>query len=95
MDHYEVRGWRCVHRHFYVTQLSHLFCARMRQKYDQSSETPTERLTVEQIRSAMNVWLAAADLKPAVRQQRYRDLLFTRAERCLPRRLVLAHPQSQ
>ena len=27
LDHYEVRGWRCVHRHFYVTQLSHLFCA--------------------------------------------------------------------
>lgn len=28
LDHYEARGWRCVHRHFYVTQLSHLFCAK-------------------------------------------------------------------
>ncbi|MGH6692406.1 MAG: IS701 family transposase, partial [Gammaproteobacteria bacterium] len=30
MDHFEVRGWRSIHRHLYVTQLSHLFCARMR-----------------------------------------------------------------
>jgi len=30
MDHFEVRGWRSIHRHMYVTQLSHLFCARMR-----------------------------------------------------------------
>jgi SRSO17 transposase len=34
LDHYEVRGWRCLHRHFYLAQLSHLFCARMRQKFD-------------------------------------------------------------
>ena len=34
LDHYEVRGWRGLHRHFYLTQLSHLFCARMRQKFD-------------------------------------------------------------
>src|ERR1051326_6610713 len=33
LDHYEVRGWRCLHRHFYLTQLSHLFCARVRQKF--------------------------------------------------------------
>ncbi|MCH9035241.1 MAG: hypothetical protein IID42_12195, partial [Planctomycetes bacterium] len=31
MDHFEVRGWRSIHRHMYVTQLSHLFCSRMRQ----------------------------------------------------------------
>ncbi len=31
MDHFEVRGWRSIHRHLYVTQLSHLFCSRMRQ----------------------------------------------------------------
>ena len=30
MDHFEVRGWRSIHRHMYVTQLSHLFCSRMR-----------------------------------------------------------------
>ncbi len=31
LDHFEVRGWRSIHRHMYVTQLSHLFCSRMRQ----------------------------------------------------------------
>jgi len=31
MDHFEVRGWRSIHRHLYVTQLSHLLCSRMRQ----------------------------------------------------------------
>jgi SRSO17 transposase len=32
MDHCEMRGWRAIHRHLYVTQLSHLFCARERQR---------------------------------------------------------------
>ena len=30
MDHFEVRGWRSIHRHLYVSQLSHLFCSRQR-----------------------------------------------------------------
>jgi SRSO17 transposase len=72
MDHYEVRGWRCVHRHFYITALSHLFCARIRQEYDQSDGEPSARLTVEQVRSAMNIWLSTADLRPAARNVRYR-----------------------
>jgi SRSO17 transposase len=62
LDHYEVRGWRCLHRHFYLTQLSHLFCARMRQKFDAAtpSEDLLEHLTTEQVRRAMNAWLEAA-----------------------------------
>ena len=32
MDHFEVRGWRSIHRHLYLTQLSHLFCARVHQR---------------------------------------------------------------
>ena len=62
LDHYEVRGWRCLHRHFYLTQLTHLFCARMRQKLDQATmlDDPLERLTTEQVRRAMNTWLEAA-----------------------------------
>lgn len=32
MDHFEVRGWLGIHRHFYITQLSFLFCSRVRQK---------------------------------------------------------------
>ena len=72
LDHYEVRGWRCVHRHFYVTQLSHLFCARVRQEYDNVSNASVDRITVEQVRSAMNVWLEAADLPTATRRARFK-----------------------
>jgi len=75
MDHYEVRGWRCVHRHFYVTQLSHLFCARIRQEYGEPDGEQAGRLTIEQVRSAMNTWLSAADLSPAKRQERYEEEL--------------------
>ncbi|MBI1311390.1 transposase, partial [bacterium] len=39
LDHWEVRGWRCVHRHFFVTALSHLFCARMRAEFNASPDT--------------------------------------------------------
>ncbi len=62
LDHYEVRGWRSVHRHFYLTQLSHLFCARLRQKFDAvpADGDPLEHLTMEQVRRAMDVWLEAA-----------------------------------
>jgi len=69
MDHYEVRGWRCVHRHYYLSQLSHLFCARVRQHY--ASTVKVGRLTVEQVRAAMTVWLNVADLSPAARKRGY------------------------
>ena len=71
LDHYEVRGWRCVHRHFFVTQLSHLFCARVRQEYDTAPSGQVDRLTVEQIRSAVNVWLESADLPPKYQRPRF------------------------
>ena len=29
MDHFEMRSWRGIHRHFYLTQVSQLFCARV------------------------------------------------------------------
>lgn len=62
LDHYEARGWRCVHRHFHLTQLSHLFCARMRQKFDRrpTEDDSLEHLTTEQVRRAMNAWLEMA-----------------------------------
>ena len=31
MDHFEVRSWRAIHRHLYISQLSQLFCARVHQ----------------------------------------------------------------
>jgi SRSO17 transposase len=71
LDHYEVRGWRCVHRHFFVTQLSHLFCARVRQEYDAAPSDHVDRITVEQVRSAMDVWLDSADLPPKSQRQRF------------------------
>jgi len=75
MDQYQVRGWRCVHRHYFVTQLSQLFCARVRQEYDTSSADRADGLTVEQIRSAMNTWLQAAPLPPESRRQAYQHEL--------------------
>ncbi len=33
MDHFEVRSWQGIHRHFYISQLSQLFCARIQQKH--------------------------------------------------------------
>jgi SRSO17 transposase len=71
LDHYEVRGWRCLHRHFFVTQLSHLFCARVRLEYDAAPSDRPDRITVEQVKSAMNAWLESADLPPRCRRQRF------------------------
>lgn len=71
MDHYEVRGWRCVHRHFYVTQLSQLFCARVRQEYDESATDSPDRISIEQVRSAMDIWLDTVDLTPKAREERF------------------------
>jgi len=75
MDHYQVRGWRCVHRHYYITQLSQLFCARVRQQYEQDNGDPQERLTIEQIRGAASAYLDAADLTPSARRERYQHEL--------------------
>ncbi len=77
LNHYEVRGWRCVHRHFYVTQLSHLFCARVRLECDRASEDETDRVTVEQVRSAMDVWLDAAEVPVRLRRRRFEQELET------------------
>ena len=32
MDHFEMRSWRGIHRHLYLTHVSQLFCARMHQQ---------------------------------------------------------------
>jgi len=32
MDHFEVRSWSAIHRHFYISQLSQLFCAGVDQE---------------------------------------------------------------
>ena len=76
LDHYEVRGWRCLHRHFYLTQLSQLFCARIRQQFDDTPTRadPLEHLTTEQVRRAMNAWLEAAAEKLTMAERFEREL---------------------
>jgi SRSO17 transposase len=74
LDHFECRGWRCIHRHLYVTILSQLFCARVRQQLSPSDDVLSgELLTTEQVRRAANVVVAALDLPPRTREQLYRD----------------------
>lgn len=76
LDHYEVRGWRCLHRHFCLTQLSHLFCARMRQQFDAVTpgDDPLEHLTTEQVRRAMNTWLEIAERRLTKAERFAREL---------------------
>jgi len=64
-------GWRCVHRHFYVTQLSHQFYARVRQQYGDLPDEHLDRISVEQVRSAVNVHLDSANLAASVRRERF------------------------
>jgi SRSO17 transposase len=80
LDHFEVRGWRCLHRHFYLAQLSHLFCARMRQKFDARTppDDPLEHLTMEQVRRAMNAWLEAAAKQLTKAEQFEQELIKQR-----------------
>lgn len=40
MSDFEVRGWRSIHRHLYITQVSHLFCSRMRQRLVKKNDRP-------------------------------------------------------
>ena len=74
LDHFECRSWHGIHRHLHVTMLSHLFCARVREKLCPSDDVSTgELLTTEQVRRAMNVYLQAAILAPRFRIQMYQD----------------------
>jgi len=38
MDHFEVRSWTAIHRHFYISQLSYLFCTCMHQKLREKND---------------------------------------------------------
>tara|TARA_R110002072_G_scaffold302799_1_gene488855 strand:- start:82 stop:771 length:690 start_codon:yes stop_codon:yes gene_type:complete len=65
-DHFECRGWICVHRHLVVTILAQLSCARVRHQRCRSEVvSDAERLTLEQMRRAANVIIASSDLPPA------------------------------
>jgi hypothetical protein len=40
MDHFEMRHWRGIHRHLYLTQVSQLFCARVHQDLREKKRAP-------------------------------------------------------
>lgn len=72
-DHFECRGWGCVHRHLTATIVAQLFCARIRQRLSPSEiVTDAERLTMEQVRRAADVFISSLDLPPRLRHERYR-----------------------
>ena len=71
-DHFECRGWISVHRHLIVTILAQLFCARVRhQPCPSEVVSDIERLTLEQVRRAADVYLSSLDLPPRLRLERY------------------------
>jgi len=74
LDHFECRGWRCIHRHLYVTILSQLFCARVRQQLSPTDDVLSgELLTMEQVRRAANVFVESFGLPPRCRKKHYQD----------------------
>jgi len=76
LDHFECRGWRCVHRHLYVTILGQLFCARVRQRFAAPLVvSPGEALTVEQVRRATTVYIDSTNLPRPDRHRRYEEEL--------------------
>jgi SRSO17 transposase len=73
-DHFECRGWRCIHRHLYVTMLAQLFCARVRQQLTPSDDVLSgELLTMEQVRRAANVVVTSLPYPPRTRRQLYEE----------------------
>lgn len=74
LDHFECRMWQCIHRHLYLVILSHLFCARVREKYCKSEDVlDGELLSTEQVRRAIKVHLEASDQPPRYRQWAYEN----------------------
>ena len=71
MDHFEVRTWTAIHRHWYISQLSQLFCARLRRCWGETKRPGTLYLTVEQIREAASTWVAIRMLPYSARQILY------------------------
>lgn len=72
-DHYECRGWGCIHRHLACVILSQLFCAQVRQKLSPSEDVlSARRLTMEQVRRAVAIFVDAQQLPARQRRACYR-----------------------
>lgn len=71
-DHFECRGWGCVHRHMIVTIVAQLFCARVRHKLCASEiVTDAERLTLEQVRRVADVVVRCLGLPRRLARKEY------------------------
>ncbi len=68
MDHFQVRGWRCIHRHYYLTAVSLLFCSRLRQRLDSDD---SRGLTIEQVRQAASDYVTNHQLPPSLRDEAF------------------------
>lgn len=74
LDHFECRGWRCIHRHLYVTILSQLFCAHVRCQLSPSEDVLSGKLlTLEQVRRAANIIVQTIGLPRRFREERYKE----------------------
>jgi SRSO17 transposase len=72
LDHFEVRGWRCIHRHYYLTGMSYLLCGRIREKLGSAG---TGELTVEQVRQCINTYLTFHHLPTEHRDREFEKAL--------------------
>lgn len=71
LDHFECRGWRCIHRHLYTTILSQLFCAKTRHELSPSEDVLSgELLTMEQVRRASDVAIETMGMNRCDRERK-------------------------
>ena len=69
MDHFEMRSWRGIHRHLYLTQVSQLFCARVHQERREKKLSP-EPLSDGRASPPGGLCLGAGPIGSAVRPDR-------------------------
>ena len=69
MDHFEMRSWRGIHRHFYLTQVSQLFCARVHQQLREKKRS-TDSVPDGRTGSGGGLCLGAGPRVSAVRPNR-------------------------
>ncbi len=70
LDHYECRGWHCVHRHLSITILAQIFCAELRQELSNSEDRMSaELVTLEQTRRAVELFFASRILSEKDRKR--------------------------
>jgi SRSO17 transposase len=69
MDHFEMRSWRGIHRHLYLTQVSQLFCARVHQQLREKKRSP-ESVPDRRTGSPGGLCLGAGPSVSAVRPDR-------------------------